>query len=80
MDELKIFKGDTVLMKGKKRKDTVCIALAVEENDNLPDDKIRMNKSVKLSKVIWVAPLAAILPLIAVFLIKGILGKFWVKV
>jgi transitional endoplasmic reticulum ATPase len=47
MDELKIFKGDTVLLKGKKRKDTVCIALAVEDNDELPDDKIRMNKVVR---------------------------------
>jgi len=47
MDELKIFKGDTVLLKGKKRKDTVCIALAVEENDDLSDDKIRMNKVVR---------------------------------
>ena len=24
MDELNLFKGDTVLLKGKKRKDTVC--------------------------------------------------------
>ena len=47
MDELKIFKGDTVLLKGKKRKDTVCIALAVEEGDDLPDEKIRMNKVVR---------------------------------
>jgi len=47
MDELKIFKGDTVLLKGKKRKDTVCIALACEDNDDLPDDKIRMNKVVR---------------------------------
>jgi transitional endoplasmic reticulum ATPase len=47
MDELKIFKGDTVLLKGKKRKDTVCIALAVEDGDNLPDEKIRMNKVVR---------------------------------
>jgi len=47
MDELKIFKGDTVLLKGKKRKDTVCIALAVDEGDDLPDDKIRMNKVVR---------------------------------
>ena len=47
MDELKIFKGDTVLLKGKKRKDTVCIALAVEDGDDLPDDKIRMNKVVR---------------------------------
>lgn len=47
MDELKIFKGDTVLLKGKKRRDTVCIALAVEDGDDLPDDKIRMNKVVR---------------------------------
>jgi transitional endoplasmic reticulum ATPase len=47
MDELKIFKGDTVLLKGKKRKDTVCIALAVEDGDDLPDEKIRMNKVVR---------------------------------
>ena len=47
MDELKIFKGDTVLLKGKKRKDTVCIALAVEDGDDLSDDKIRMNKVVR---------------------------------
>lgn len=47
MDELKIFKGDTVLLKGKKRKDTVCIALAVEEGDDLMDEKIRMNKVVR---------------------------------
>lgn len=47
MDELKIFKGDTVLLKGKKRKDTVCIALSAEPGDNLADDKIRMNKVVR---------------------------------
>ncbi len=38
MDELKIFKGDTVLLKGKKRKDTISIALTVEEKDDLSDD------------------------------------------
>lgn len=47
MDELKIFKGDTVLLKGKKRKETVCIALSVEDGDDLSDDKIRMNKVVR---------------------------------
>ena len=47
MDELKIFKGDTVLLKGKKRRDTVCIALSVEDGDSLQDDKIRMNKVVR---------------------------------
>lgn len=47
MDELKIFKGDTVMLKGKKRRDTVCIALAVEEGDDLDNMKIRMNKVVR---------------------------------
>lgn len=41
MDELGIFNGDAVLLKGKKRKDTVCIAL-VEEG--LEDASIRMSK------------------------------------
>jgi len=35
MDELKIMKGDTVLLKGKKRRDTVCICLSVEDGDDL---------------------------------------------
>jgi transitional endoplasmic reticulum ATPase len=47
MDELKIFKGDTVLLKGKKRKETICIALACDAADDLPDEKIRMNKIVR---------------------------------
>ncbi|CAM9280289.1 unnamed protein product [Hapterophycus canaliculatus] len=41
MDELGIFNGDAVLLKGKKRKDTICIAL-VEEG--LEDSSIRMSK------------------------------------
>lgn len=40
-------KGDTVLLKGKKRRDTVCICLSVEDGDDLPDEKIRMNKVVR---------------------------------
>lgn len=47
MEELKIFKGDTVLLKGKKRKDTVCLALTPEDGDELEDGKIRMNKVVR---------------------------------
>lgn len=47
MEELKIFKGDTVLLRGKKRKDTVCLALTPEEGDDLDDGKIRMNKIVR---------------------------------
>jgi transitional endoplasmic reticulum ATPase len=47
MEELKLFNGDTVLLKGKKRKDTICIALTVDKEDGLTDDKIRMNKVVR---------------------------------
>merc|ERR1719408_305240 len=44
MEELNLFRGDNVLIKGKKRKDTVCIVLA---DDNLEDSKIRLNKVVR---------------------------------
>merc|ERR1719240_1112578 len=44
MEELNLFRGDNVLLKGKKRKDTVCIVLA---DDNLEDSKIRLNKVVR---------------------------------
>ena len=41
---LGLFRGDTVVLKGKKRKETVCIVLA---DDNCPNDKIRMNRVVR---------------------------------
>merc|ERR1719238_1461884 len=44
MEELNLFRGDNVLLKGKKRKDTVCIVLS---DENLEDQKIRMNKVVR---------------------------------
>ncbi|PAV64282.1 hypothetical protein WR25_25363 [Diploscapter pachys] len=44
MDELGLFRGDAVLLKGKKRKETVTIVLA---DDNCPNDKIRMNRVVR---------------------------------
>ena len=34
MEELQLFRGDTVLVKGKKRKDTVCIVLADDACDD----------------------------------------------
>nr|GFA49730.1 cell division cycle protein 48 homolog [Tanacetum cinerariifolium] len=44
MEELQLFRGDTILLKGKKRKDTVCIAVA----DNSCDEpKIKMNKVIR---------------------------------
>jgi len=44
MEELQLFRGDSVLIKGKKRRETVCIALANEQTD---DGKIRMNRVVR---------------------------------
>jgi len=44
MQELALFRGDTVLIKGKKRKDTVCIVLA---DETCEESKIRMNKVVR---------------------------------
>eukprot|EP00252_Welwitschia_mirabilis_P004684 TRINITY_DN1497_c0_g2_i4.p2 TRINITY_DN1497_c0_g2~~TRINITY_DN1497_c0_g2_i4.p2 ORF type:complete len:156 (+),score=13.61 TRINITY_DN1497_c0_g2_i4:198-665(+) len=44
MEKLQLFRGDTVLLKGKKRKDTICIALA---DDTCEEPKIRMNKVVR---------------------------------
>lgn len=42
MDELKIFKGETVILKGKKRKETIAIALP--DDSDLDNGKIRLNK------------------------------------
>lgn len=44
MDELNLFRGDTVLLKGKKRKETVCIVLS---DETCPNDKIKMNRVVR---------------------------------
>ncbi|CAK0753364.1 AAA ATPase, CDC48 sub [Coccomyxa viridis] len=44
MEALQLFRGDTVLLKGKKRKDTVCIVLV---DDTVEEAKIRMNKTVR---------------------------------
>ncbi|XP_028413042.1 transitional endoplasmic reticulum ATPase [Dendronephthya gigantea] len=44
MDELQLFRGDTVLVKGKKRQDTVCIVLS---DDTCPDEKVRMNRVIR---------------------------------
>ncbi|CAF4630912.1 unnamed protein product, partial [Rotaria magnacalcarata] len=35
MDELQLFRGDTVTLKGKKRRETICIVLA---DDACPND------------------------------------------
>ncbi len=44
MEALQLYRGDTVLIKGKKRHDTICIVLADSE---LEEGKIRMNRVVR---------------------------------
>lgn len=44
MEELQIFRGDTVLLRGKMRHDTVCVVLA---DQDLDEGKIRLNKVVR---------------------------------
>lgn len=44
MDKLELFRGDTVLVKGKKRKDTVLIVLI---DDELEDGACRVNRVVR---------------------------------
>jgi len=59
MEELDLFRGDSVVVKGKRRKETVCIAIA---NDNTEAGKVRMNKvvrknlKVKLGDVVTIVP------------------------
>jgi transitional endoplasmic reticulum ATPase len=44
METLELFKGDTVNIRGKRRKDTVCIVLS---DPTVDSNKIRMNKIVR---------------------------------
>jgi len=44
LQKLQLFRGDAVLIKGKKRKDTVCIVL---HDETVEETKIRMNKVVR---------------------------------
>ncbi|KAL1245255.1 Transitional endoplasmic reticulum ATPase [Trichinella spiralis] len=44
MEELLLFRGDTVLIKGKRRRDTVVVVLA---DETCPKEKIRLNRLVR---------------------------------
>ena len=57
MDELGLFRGDTVLLKGKKRKETVCIVLS---DETVANEKIRMNRVVRNNLRIRLGDIVAI--------------------
>jgi transitional endoplasmic reticulum ATPase len=44
MDELQLFRADSVIVKGKKRKETVCVVLS---DDTCPSEKVRMNRVIR---------------------------------
>ena len=62
MEELGILRGDQVLLKGKKKRETICIAFIPEDAD-AKNHEIRMNKGtrrnlrVRLGDVVTVKPL-----------------------
>ncbi|EDV22363.1 uncharacterized protein TRIADDRAFT_58897 [Trichoplax adhaerens] len=59
MDELQLFRGDTVLLKGKKRRETVCIVLS---DDSIPNSKIRLNRVVRQNLRIRIGDIISIHP------------------
>lgn len=59
MDKLELFRGDTVLVKGKKRKDTVLIVLI---DDELPEGACRINRIVRNNLRIRLGDLVTIHP------------------
>jgi len=56
METLQLFRGDTVLVKGKKRHDTVLIVLA---DDTCDENKVRVNKGS-----FWLSPPPPSFPLV----------------
>lgn len=46
MEKLEFFRGDTILAKGKKRRETVLVIIT---DDTVEDSKIRLNKGLNYS-------------------------------
>ncbi len=44
MDELQLFRGDNVLLKGKRRRETICVAMT---NESVADGKIQMSRCIR---------------------------------
>jgi len=59
MKELKLFKGDTILIKGKMRKETVLICLS---DDSVEENKVRINKVARNNLRVRLGDIVAIHP------------------
>lgn len=60
MEELQLFRGDTVLLKGKRKKETVCIVLSNE--DATTNDKIGMNRVVRQNLRVRLGDIVSVQP------------------
>ena len=61
LNELGLFRGDPVLLRGKRRKTTIAIALQ-ENGKDLADDGIRMNKVMRQNLKLRLGDLAVVTP------------------
>jgi transitional endoplasmic reticulum ATPase len=59
METLELFKGDTVIIRGKRKKDTVCIVLS---DATVDANKIRMNKIVRTNLRIRLGDIVTVNP------------------
>lgn len=61
LEDLNIYSGDAILLSGKKRRETICVAMA-DDTDTCPYEKIQINKmcrrnvSIRLGDTVRVAP------------------------
>lgn len=65
MDELQLFRGDSVLLKGKRRREAVCIVLS---DDTLTDEKIRINRIVRNNLRVRLGDIVRLVHLVDIFL------------
>jgi len=59
MDELQLFRGDTIMIKGKKRKDTVAIVMS---DDTLSNEKIRVPRVMRSNIRVRLGDVVALVP------------------
>lgn len=60
MNELKLFKGAPILLKGKKRKETVAVPIP---DPKLEGDKIRLNKVIRKNLRIRLGDIVTVKPI-----------------
>ena len=62
LSELNLFKGDPVLIRGKRRKVTIALALQEPTNGNLEDTKIRISRGMRQNLKLRIGDVAVINP------------------